>query len=67
MLGILPLQVAPFFHPSLNLALHWDSMEDGRQVPHHQNPNLKNIEHYINDVSKHNVIGLIYYYTKQLL
>ena len=42
-------------------------MKDDRQVAHHQNPNLKNIDHYIDDVSKHNAIGLIYYYTKQLL
>ena len=67
MLGMLPLQVALFFHPSLDLTLYWGATEDGRQVAQHHNPNLKNIEYYIDDVSKHNAIGLIYYYTKQLL
>ena len=42
-------------------------MEDGRQVAHHQNFDLKNIEHYIDDISKHNAIGLFQHYTNQLL
>ena len=64
MLGMIPLQVALFFQPSLDLTLYWGATEDGRHVSHHHKSDLKNIEHYINDVSKHNAIGLIYYYTK---
>ena len=59
MLAMLPLQVALFFHPSLNLRLYWGATEDGKEVIQHQNPDFKNIEHYIDDVSKHNAIGLI--------
>ena len=47
-----------------NVLLYWGAIEDGMQVTHHQNPYLKNTEHYINDVSKHNAICLIYYSTK---
>ena len=59
MFYMLPLQVALFFRPSLNLTMYWGATEDGRQVTHHQNPDFKNIEHYIDDVSKNNEIGLI--------
>ena len=67
MLGMITLQVALFFHHSLDLTLYWGATKDDRHVSHHHNHNLKNIKHYIDDVSKHNEIGLIYYYTKQLL
>ena len=67
MLGRFPLRVTLFFQPSLYLTVYWGATEYGTQTSHHHNPDLKNIEHYIDDASKHNEIGLIYYYTKQLL
>ena len=35
MLGMIPLLVALFYHPSLDLTLYWGEMEDRRQVAHH--------------------------------
>ena len=67
MLGMPPLRVALFLQPFIDLTLLWGVMEDGMQVDHHHNPDFKNIEHYIDDISKHNAIGLFQHYTKQLL
>lgn len=42
-------------------------MVDGGKVIHFQHFDYKNIEHYIDDISKQNAFSMLKHYTKHLL